>query len=110
MRLLEVGRQPIRSGLKRWQPKMRHTRPGSLELDSSPENRRQEESNNRSASGGKEIDDLLNGLVCAVVGAFKFARRLVAVAGRRWKRLLARGRGAVCGRRGRAALRGLLSA
>jgi len=33
MRLTEAGRQPIRSGLKRWQPKMRHTRPGSPELD-----------------------------------------------------------------------------
>jgi hypothetical protein len=46
-------------------------------LDSSPEESRQEESNNLSASGGKEIDDLLNGLVGAVVGDFKFARRVV---------------------------------
>jgi hypothetical protein len=56
---------------------MRDIRPGSLELVSSPENRRQEDSNNRSASRGKEIDDLLNGLVGAVIGSFKFARRLV---------------------------------
>ena len=50
-------------------------------LDSSPENRGQEESNNRSASGGKEIDDLLNGVVGAVVGGFKSARRLVGGGG-----------------------------
>src|SRR5215467_5231060 len=47
-------------------------------LDSSPENHRQEESNNLSASGGKQIDDLLNGVVGAVVGGFEFARWLVS--------------------------------
>ena len=47
-------------------------------LDSSPENHRQEESNNLSASGGKQIDDLLNGIVGAVVGGFEFARWLVS--------------------------------
>src|ERR1700746_3581527 len=46
-------------------------------LDSSPENRRQEESNNLEGSGGEEIEDLLNGLVGAVVGGFKFAGGLV---------------------------------
>jgi len=30
-------------------------------LDSSPENHRQEESNNLTASGGKQVDDLLDG-------------------------------------------------
>src|ERR1700740_1685283 len=54
--------------------------PGALArglLDSSPENRRQEESNNLEGSGGEEIEDLLNGLVGAVVGGFKFAGGLV---------------------------------
>jgi len=45
-------------------------------LDSSPENHRQEESNNLKASGGKQVDDLLDGFVGAVVGGFEFARRL----------------------------------
>ena len=40
-------------------------------LDSSRENRRPEESNNLEASGGKQIDDLLNGVVGAVVGGFE---------------------------------------
>src|SRR5215467_14486830 len=47
-------------------------------LDSSPENHRQEESNNLKASGGQEIDDLLNGVVGAVVGGFEFAGWLVS--------------------------------
>lgn len=47
-------------------------------LDSSRENRRPEESNNLEASGGKQIDDLLNGVVGAVVGGFEFARWLVS--------------------------------
>ena len=50
----------------------------SDKLDSSPESHRQEESNNLSASGGKQIDDLLNGIVGAVVGGFEFARWLVS--------------------------------
>jgi hypothetical protein len=37
-----------------------------------------EESNNLEASGGKQIDDLLNGIVGAVVGGFEFARWLVS--------------------------------
>ena len=52
-----------------------------MTLDSSPENRRQEESNNLEASGGQEIDDLLNGVVGAVVGGFEFAGRLVSGGG-----------------------------
>ena len=48
------------------------------ELDSSREDRRPEESNNLEASGGKQIDDLLNGVVGAVVGGFEFARWLVS--------------------------------
>src|SRR6516225_5711157 len=47
-------------------------------LDSSRQNRRPEESNNLEASGGQEIDDLLNGVVGAVVGGFEFARWLVS--------------------------------
>jgi hypothetical protein len=47
-------------------------------LDSSPENRKEEESNNLGALGGKQIDDLLNGFVGAVVGGFEFARWLVS--------------------------------
>jgi hypothetical protein len=47
-------------------------------LDSSPENRREEESNNLEALGGRQIDDLLNGFVGAVVGGFEFARWLVS--------------------------------
>jgi nucleoside-diphosphate-sugar epimerase len=47
-------------------------------LDSSPENRREEESNNLEALGGKQINDLLNGFVGAVVGGFEFARWLVS--------------------------------
>ena len=47
-------------------------------LDSSQENRRPEESNNLEASGRQEIDDLLNGVVGAVVGGFEFARWLVS--------------------------------
>src|SRR5215472_7023418 len=43
-------------------------------VDSSRENRRPEESNNLAASGGKQIDDLLNGVVGAVVGGFEFAQ------------------------------------
>jgi len=43
-------------------------------LDSSPANCRPEESNNLEASGGQEINDLLNGVVGAVVGGFEFAR------------------------------------
>ena len=40
------------------------------DIDSSPENRRQKEFNNRTLrSGGEEIDDLLNSFVGAVVGA-----------------------------------------
>src|SRR6516162_1842568 len=46
-------------------------------LDSSPENRGQEESNNLKRSGGKQIDDVLDGFVGAVVGGFEFAGRLV---------------------------------
>ena len=47
-------------------------------LDSSSENRRQKEFNNcRGRSGGKEIDDLLNGFVGAMVGDFELAGRLV---------------------------------
>src|SRR6516164_2170853 len=48
------------------------------ELDSSQQNCRPEESNNLEASGGQEIDDLLNGVVGAVVGGFEFARWLVS--------------------------------
>src|SRR5215470_16880582 len=47
-------------------------------LDSSLENRRQEESNKLRASGGKQGDDLLNGFVGAVVSGFEFAGRLVS--------------------------------
>src|SRR5215469_9032965 len=50
--------------------------PGAT-LDSSPENGRQEESNNFRSSGGKQIDDVLDGFVGAVVGGFEFAGRLV---------------------------------
>ena len=39
-------------------------------LDSSPENHWPEESNNLTASGGKQVDDLLDGFVGAVVGGF----------------------------------------
>src|ERR1700686_2573111 len=47
-------------------------------LDSSPENRRQEEFNIATLrSGGQQIDDLLNGVVGAVVGGFELAGRLV---------------------------------
>ena len=47
-------------------------------LDSSPENRRQKEFNNRTLrSGGEEIDDLLNSFIGAVVGGFELAGRLV---------------------------------
>ena len=54
----------------------------SYYLDSSPENDRQEESRNLNrASGGKQIDDLLNGFVGAVVGGFEFAGRLVSDVG-----------------------------
>src|SRR5262249_46954262 len=56
---------------------MPNARRRPVPLDSSPENHRQEESNNLSASGGKQIDDLLNGIVGAVVGGFEFARWLV---------------------------------
>jgi peptide/nickel transport system substrate-binding protein len=42
-------------------------------VDSSLENRRQEESNKLQASGGKQSDDLLNGFVGAVVSGFEFA-------------------------------------
>ena len=45
------------------------------------ENRRREESNNLVASGGKKIEDLLNGVVGAVVGGFKFAGRLASGGG-----------------------------
>ena len=48
------------------------------ELDSSQQNCRPEESNNHEASGGQEIDDLLNGVVGAVVGGFEFAGWLVS--------------------------------
>src|SRR5215469_6603054 len=47
-------------------------------LDSSQQNCRPEESNNLEASGGQEIDDLLNGVVGAVVGGFEFAGWLVS--------------------------------
>src|SRR5882757_10137524 len=47
-------------------------------LDSSPENRRQKSSTvAMRRSGGQQIDDLLNGLVGAVVGGFELAGRLV---------------------------------
>src|SRR6266850_1490750 len=50
----------------------------NCDLDSSPENRRQKEFNNRTLrSGGEEIDDLLNSLIGAVVGGFELAGRLV---------------------------------
>src|SRR5262249_30217171 len=52
--------------------------PPAISLDSSRQNRRPEESNNLEASGGEEIDDLLNGVVGAVVGGFEFARWLVS--------------------------------
>jgi hypothetical protein len=42
-------------------------------------------------SGGKQIDDLLNGFVGAVVGGFEFAVGLVTGVGGWWKRLLASG-------------------
>ena len=38
-------------------------------------------SNNLEASGGKQINDLLNGVVGAVVGGFEFAGRLVSGGG-----------------------------
>ena len=47
-------------------------------LESSQQNCRPEESNNLAASGGQEIDDLLNGVVGAVVGGFEFAGWLVS--------------------------------
>src|ERR1700739_4480719 len=50
-------------------------------LDSSAENHRQEESNNLTASGGKQVDDLLDGFIGAVVGGFEFAGRLVSDVG-----------------------------
>src|ERR1700756_3687049 len=50
-------------------------------LDSSPENHRQEGSNNLTASGGKQVDDLLDGFIGAVVGGFEFAGRLVSDVG-----------------------------
>ena len=50
-------------------------------LDSSLENRRQEESNKLQASGGKQGDDLLNGFVGAVISGFEFAGRLVSGVG-----------------------------
>src|SRR6201982_3326071 len=50
-------------------------------LDSSPENHRREGSNNLTASGGKQVDDLLDGFVGAVVGGFEFAGRLVSDVG-----------------------------
>src|ERR1700747_954675 len=53
------------------------TRIDHTSLDSSPENRGQEESNNLKRSGGKQIDDVLDGFVGAVVGGFEFAGRLV---------------------------------
>ena len=47
-------------------------------LDSSSENRRQKSSTVAAQrSGGKEIDDLLNGFVGAVVGGLEFAGGLV---------------------------------
>src|SRR5262249_7392672 len=60
---------------RQWPPACRVVR--RQPLDSSRENRRPEESNNPEASGGKQIDDLLNGVVGAVVGGFEFARWLV---------------------------------
>jgi len=80
-------------------------------LDSSRQNRRPEEWNNLEASGGQEIDDLLNGVVGAVVGGF----RVCSLAGEWylggdgsgcWREV----RTGVCGRRGRAGLLGLLLA
>src|SRR5215813_3569445 len=56
-------------------------RTGERILDSSPENHRPEESNNVKASGGKQVDDLLDGFVGAVVGGFEFAGRLVSDVG-----------------------------
>src|ERR1700741_3601562 len=53
----------------------------SFLLDSSPENHRQEESNNLKAPGGKQVDDLLDGFIGAVVGGFEFAGRLVSDVG-----------------------------
>ncbi|MBV8591468.1 MAG: hypothetical protein JO212_15650 [Acetobacteraceae bacterium] len=50
-------------------------------LDSSLENRRQEEWNKLQASGGKQSDDLLNGFAGAVVSGFEFAGRLVSGVG-----------------------------
>src|SRR5262249_54713376 len=52
-----------------------------VSLDSSLENHRPEESNNVKASGGKQVDDLLDGFVGAVVGGFEFAGRLVSDVG-----------------------------
>src|SRR5262244_1661129 len=49
-----------------------------VSLDFSRANCRPEESNNLEASGGQEIDDLLNGVVGAVVGGFEFAGWLVS--------------------------------
>jgi hypothetical protein len=47
-------------------------------VDSSPEDRRQKQFNNRTLrSGGGEIDDLLNGFIGAVVGGFELAHRWV---------------------------------
>ena len=52
--------------------------PRDSTLDSSLENRREKESTNLgSGSGGKQIDDVLNGIVGAVVGGFEFADRVV---------------------------------
>jgi hypothetical protein len=51
----------------------------STQLDSSPEDRRQEESRNLGGySGGKQVDDVLYGVVGAVVGGLEFAGWLVA--------------------------------
>src|SRR6516162_7038790 len=68
--MLILGTSPVPRHLGPW--KTGHGKLGSL--DSSRENRRAEESNNLEASGGKQIDDLLNGVVGAVVGGFEFAR------------------------------------
>src|SRR4029077_7131401 len=71
-------RSPVAIGQVRT-PKCRSPRRKYLHsLDSSRENRRQKEFNNRTLrSGGEEIDDLLNSFIGAVVGGFELAGRLV---------------------------------
>jgi len=61
-------------------------------LDSSPEDRRQEESRNWGrCSGGEQVDDVLNSCVGAMVGGFEFAGRLVRGTGAMMKAAVGEG-------------------